>query len=160
MYLSINKPGGTVNRIHAVVVGVLTLFVAGALSAPASATPAEGDVVRTDLGKGTTTAPIWVVTAGQPTTLHVQGLLLKPGAGSGWHSHPGWEQSVINEGAVVVQTAADCAPVEYTAGQAVVIPAGVAHRVTNEGSADADIVVTYTLPADAPVRDDAVAVCS
>nr|WP_235625469.1 cupin domain-containing protein [Mycolicibacterium neworleansense] len=145
--------------MHAVAGGALTLFTAGVLAAPASATPAEGDVVRTDLGKGTTTAPIWVVTTGQPTTLHVQSLLLKPGAGSGWHSHPGWEQSVINEGAVVVQTAADCTPVEYTAGQAVVIPAGVPHRVTNDGEADADVVVTYTLPADAPVRDDAPALC-
>ncbi|MFV8054434.1 cupin domain-containing protein [Mycobacterium sp. 48b] len=144
------------NRIYAVAVGVIAAF---ASAAPAVATPAEGDVVRTDLGKGTTTAPIWVVTTGQPTTLHVQGLLLKPGAASGWHSHPGWEQSVINEGAVVVQTAADCVPVEYTAGQAVVIPAGVPHRVTNEGSAVADVVVTYTLPADVPVRDDAPALC-
>lgn len=144
-------------RIYAVVVGAVTAMSVSA--APAAATPAEGDVVRTDLGQGTTTAPIWVVTAGQPTTLHVQGLLLKPGAGSGWHSHPGWEQSVVNEGAVVVQTAADCTPVEYAAGQAVIIPAGVAHRVTNEGTVNADVVVTYTLPADAPVRDDAPAVC-
>ncbi|WP_273733564.1 cupin domain-containing protein [Mycolicibacterium septicum] len=144
------------NRIHAVVVGVIAACVS---ATPAAATPAEGDVVRTDLGKGTTTAPIWVVTAGQPTTLYVQSLLLKPGAGSGWHAHSGPEQSVINEGAVVVQTAADCAPVEYTAGQAVVVPAGVPHRVTNEGTTDADVVVTYTLPADAPVRDDAPALC-
>lgn len=145
---------------RAIAVGAMAPFVAGTLATQAAATPAEGDVVRTDLGKGTTTAPIWVVTAGQPTTLHVQGLLLKPGAGSGWHSHPGWEQSVVNEGAVVVQTAADCAPAEYAAGQAVVIPAGVAHRVTNEGAVDADVVVTYTLPAEAPVRDDAPAACS
>lgn len=144
------------NRIQAVVVGVVTACVS---AAPASATPAEGDVVRTDLGKGTTTAPIWVVTAGQPTTLYVQSLLLKPGAGSGWHTHSGPEQSVINGGVVVVQTAADCAPVPYGAGQAVVIPAGVPHRVTNEGTVDADVVVTYTLPADAPVRDDAPALC-
>ncbi|WP_428833550.1 cupin domain-containing protein [Mycolicibacterium porcinum] len=144
-------------RIYAVVVGAVTAMSVSAASA--AATPAEGDVVRTDLGQGTTTAPIWVVTAGQPTTLHVQGLLLKPGSGSGWHSHPGWEQSVINQGAVVVQTAADCTPVEYAAGQAVIIPAGVAHRVTNEGAVDADVVVTYTLPTDAPVRDDAPAVC-
>ncbi|CDP86027.1 MULTISPECIES: cupin domain-containing protein [Mycolicibacterium] len=145
--------------IHALVVGAVATVAAGVFVAPAAATPAEGDVVRTDLGQGTTTAPIWVVTAGQPITLHVQGLLLKPGAASGWHSHPGWEQSVINQGAVVVQTAANCAPVEYAAGQAVVIPAGVAHRVSNEGGVDADVVVTYTLPADAPVRDDTPAAC-
>ncbi|WP_166908408.1 cupin domain-containing protein [Mycobacterium sp. DL440] len=141
-------------RIHAVVVGAMATVAAGSFAGPAAATPAEGDVVRTDLGKGTTTAPIWVVTAGQPTTLHVQSLLLKPGARSGWHTHPGPEQSVINDGAVVVRSAGDCAPAVYTAGQLVVIPAGVAHQVTNEGADDADVVVTYTLPADAPVRDD------
>ncbi|MFV8171458.1 cupin domain-containing protein [Mycolicibacterium peregrinum] len=146
-------------RIHAVAVGAMAVIAAMVSIGPAAATPAEGDAVRTDLGKGTTTAPIWVFTAGQPTTLHVHGLVLKPGAGSGWHTHPGPEQSVINEGAVVVQTAIDCVPAEYTAGQAVVIPAGVPHRVNNEGAADADVVVTYTLPADAPVRDDAPAQC-
>lgn len=145
------------NRIYAAAVGAITSMCMSA--APSFATPAEGDVVRTDLGQGTTTAPIWVVTTGQPTTLHVQSLLLKPEADSGWHSHPGWEQSVLNEGAVVVQTAANCVPVEYVAGQAVVIPAGVAHRVSNEGAVDADVVVTYTLPAGAPVRDDAPVAC-
>ncbi|MGV0811153.1 cupin domain-containing protein [Mycolicibacterium boenickei] len=145
------------NRIRAVLVGVVIATCLPA--APAAATPAEGDVVRTDLGKGTTTAPIWVVTAGQPTTLYVQSLLLKPGAGSGWHSHPGPEQSVINEGAVVLQTATNCAPATYAAGEVVVIPAGVVHKVANEGTVDADVVVTYTLPAEAPVRDDAPAMC-
>ncbi len=145
---------------RAIAVGAMAPFAAGMLATQAAATPAEGDAVRTDLGKGTTTAPIWVVTAGQPTTLHVQSLLLKPGAGSGWHTHPGPEQSVINEGAVTVRSAGDCAPAVYSAGQMVVIPAGVAHQVSNEGAADADVVVTYTLPADAPVRDDASAQCS
>ncbi len=144
---------------HAIAVGAMSAAAAGMVAASAAATPAEGDVVRTDLGKGTTTTPIWVVTAGQPTTLHVQRLLLKPGAGSGWHTHPGPEQSVINEGAVVVRSAGSCAPAVYTAGQMVVIPGGVAHQVTNEGADDADVVVTYTLPADAPVRGDASAEC-
>jgi len=144
---------------HIVAVGATTAVAAVVLAGPAAATPAEGDVVRTDLGKGTTTAPIWIVTAGQPTTLHVQGLLLKPGAGSGWHTHPGPEQSVINGGEVVVRSAGNCAPTVYTAGQMVVIPGGVAHQVTNEGVVDADVVVTYTLPADAPMRGDAPAEC-
>lgn len=144
---------------HIAAMGVVTAVAAGVSIAPAAATPGEGDVVRTDLGKGTTSAPIWVVTAGQPTTLHVQGLVLKPGAGSGWHTHPGPEQSVINDGAVVVRSAGNCAPAVYTAGQMVVIPGGVAHQVTNEGADDADVVVTYTLPADAPVRGDAPAEC-
>ncbi|OMC28963.1 cupin [Mycobacterium sp. GA-1841] len=145
--------------VHLIAVGAMITAAPGVLAAPAAATPAEGEVVRTDLGQGTTTTPIWVVTAGQPTTLYVQNLVLKPGAGSGWHRHPGPEQSVINDGAVVVQTAPDCSPVTCTAGQVVMIPGGVVHRVTNEGAEDADVVVTYTLPAEAPVRDDAPALC-
>ncbi|MDH6198514.1 quercetin dioxygenase-like cupin family protein [Mycobacterium frederiksbergense] len=145
-------------RIHAALVGVAA--AACLPIAPAAATPAEGDVVRTDLAQGTTTAPIWVVTAGQPTTLHVQSLVLKPGARSGWHAHPGPEQSVINSGAVILRTATNCTPVVFTAGQVVVIPGGVAHEVANDGADDAEVVVTYTLPADVPVRDDAPAGCA
>lgn len=144
------------NRIRAVLVGVTAACLS---TAPAAATPAEGEVERTDLGKGTTTTPIWVVTAGQPTTLYVQSLRLKPGSSSGWHSHPGPEQSVINEGAVVLQTATNCGPVTYAAGEVVVIPAGVVHKVDNDAAEDADVVVTYTLPAEAPVREDRPAAC-
>jgi hypothetical protein len=36
---------------------------------------------------------------------------------------------------------------------------GVFHVVANHGPADADVVVTYTLPADHAVRDDAPAAC-
>jgi quercetin dioxygenase-like cupin family protein len=135
------------------------VLVAGVLPASAGATPAEGDVVRTDLAKGTTNRPIWIVTDGRPTTFSVQSLVLKPGASSGWHAHPGPEQSVITKGAVVLRSAPDCAPVTFAAGQSVFIPAGVAHEVVNQGTEDADIVVTYTLPADIPARDDVGKMC-
>jgi quercetin dioxygenase-like cupin family protein len=128
----------------------------GASSASATATPGEGDVVRTDLAKGETDAPISIVTdAGQPTTLLVQSLVLKPGAHSGWHTHPGPEYSVITEGGVVLQTAQQCSGTSYAQGQVVFIPAGVPHRVVNQGAVDVSVVVNYTLPADAPVRTDA-----
>lgn len=135
--------------------------VIGASLAPATsgATPPEGDVERTDLGKGTTTAPVVIVAIGQPTTLYVQDLVLHGAASSGWHTHPGPEHTVIDEGTVYVQSAPDCVPVAYPAGQAVFIPAGVPHIVRNEGPADAHAVVTYTLPADRAVRDDAPAAC-
>jgi quercetin dioxygenase-like cupin family protein len=89
----------------------------------------------------------------------VQSLVLKPGASSGWHAHPGPEQSVITEGTVFVQTSANCIPVAYSAGQTVFLPAGTPHIVANRGPGDADVVVTYTLPADRTVRDDAPAAC-
>lgn len=129
------------------------------LSGSAAATPAEGDVERTDLAKGTTSTPISIVTNGEETAFYVQSLVLKPGASSGWHAHPGPEQSVVTEGTVFVQTAANCIPVAYSAGQTVFLPAGTPHVVANRGPGDADVVVTYTLPADRTVRDDIPAAC-
>ena len=129
-------------------------------AAPAAATPPEGEVERTDLAEGTATTPIHIVTDGAPTTLTVQSLALRPGGGSGWHSHPGPEYSAITAGTVAVQTAGGCAGTEHGQGAAVFIPAGVVHRVTNAGPDTATVVVTYTLPAGAPARIDAPDVCA
>lgn len=125
----------------------------------AAATPAEGEVERTDLAKGTTDAPIAIVSVGQPTTLYVQNVVLGPAASSGWHTHPGPEYSVVNDGTVSLQTAGACGVAAFGPGQAIFIPAGVPHVVSNEGTADAAATVTYTLPADRPIRDDAPAAC-
>jgi quercetin dioxygenase-like cupin family protein len=129
-----------------------------ATAVPAQATPAEGEVVRTDLASGTTDSPIAIVTTG-PSTLSVQQLRLKPGAGSGWHSHPGTEYSVVSEGTLELQFAGSCEVRQVGAGRAVFIPAGVIHRVDNDTALDAVAVVTYTLPKDAAARIDAVAAC-
>ena len=129
------------------------------LSSSAAATPAEGDVQRTDLAKGTSNTPISIVTNGEETAFYVQSLVLKPGASSGWHAHPGPEHSVVTKGTVFLQTATNCLPAAFTAGQAVFLPAGVPHVVMNRGPEDAEVVVTYTLPADRMVRDDAPAAC-
>ncbi|MET4428593.1 MULTISPECIES: cupin domain-containing protein [unclassified Mycolicibacterium] len=127
---------------------------------PAMATPGEGDVARTDLAQGETDAPISIVTdGGQSTTVLVQSLVLAPGAHSGWHTHPGPEYSVITGGVVALQSAPQCAATHYEQGQVVFIPAGVAHRVANDGAVDASVVVNYTLPANAPVRVDSPDVC-
>ena len=135
---------------------VATAVAFGLCGGAAVATPPEGEVVRTDLAKGDTTAPISIETpGGAPTTLLVQGLLLKPGAHSGWHTHPGPEYSVITSGSVALATADHCGLVDYGTGQAVFIPAGVLHRVDNDGTVDASVVVNYTVPADVPVRVDA-----
>lgn len=137
----------------------VAVCAAGVLAASAHATPAEGDVVRTDLANGATDAPISIVTNGEPSTLTIQSLLLKPGSSSGWHTHPGPEYSVVNRGTLVVQTIVDCMLDDVGAGRAVFIPAGVAHRVANVSDHDAEAVVTYTLPVGLPVRDDAAAAC-
>ncbi|MBU8813994.1 cupin domain-containing protein [Mycolicibacterium goodii] len=137
-------------------VGV-AIAVAGLLSPSAGATPAEGDIERTDLAQGTTDAPVVVVAIGHPTTQYVQELVLRGVASSGWHSHPGPEYTVITEGTVFMQSALNCTVVPYRQGQAVLIPGGVPHVVRTES--DAHAVVTYTLPAGQPVRNDAPAAC-
>ena len=132
---------------------------AATLTAPtAAATPAEGEVERTDLAQGTSSEPVQIDTTG-PTTLYVQELLLHPPSSSGWHTHPGPEHTVITGGTVAIQTGQQCASTQYLAGQAIFIPAGVPHVVRNDSPHDANAVVTYTLPSDLPVRDDAPAAC-
>ncbi len=148
-----------VKSSHIVSSAAAAIVSACILSGAAAATPVEGDVQRTDLAKGTTNTPISIVTSGEETAFYVQSLALAPGASSGWHAHPGPEQSVVTEGTVFVQTAANCVPVAYSAGQTVFLPAGAPHIVTNRGPADADVVVTYTLPADRQVRDDVGSAC-
>ena len=136
-----------------------TLLALVVAAAPAtSATPPDGDIERTEMAQGTTDTPVVIDMAG-PTTFYVQELVLHPSSGSGWHTHPGVEHAVVTGGSVTLQTAEQCAPTPYLAGQAVVIPAGVAHNVRNDSPHDANAVVTYTLPADAPVRIDAPAAC-
>ena len=80
-------------------------------------------------------------------------------ASSGWHTHPGPEYSVVNKGTVQLRTAGNCVPAAFVSGQAIFIPAGVPHVVFNAAVEDAEAVVTYTLPADRPIRDDAPAAC-
>ncbi|MGW0161440.1 cupin domain-containing protein [Mycobacterium sp. NPDC003323] len=136
----------------------ITASLSIAAAPTATATPPDGEVERTDLATGTTNTPVVIDTTG-PTTLYVQELVLHPPSSSGWHTHPGPEHAVITGGTVTVQTADQCAPTPYLAGQSIFIPAGVPHIVRNDSPHDANAVVTYTLPADVPVRDDAPAAC-
>lgn len=135
------------------------MLAAAITAGAAGATPPEGDVERTDVAKGTTDAPIAIVSVGQPTTLYVQNIAIGPAASSGWHTHAGPEYSVVNKGTVSLQTAGNCAPTAFGPGQAIFIPAGVPHVVSNDTAEDAEATVTYTLPADRPLRDDAPAAC-
>ncbi|ULE34394.1 cupin domain-containing protein [Mycobacterium sp. IDR2000157661] len=143
----------------AIVAAAIAPVMAATLTATARATPAEGEIQRTDVAEGTTTAPVAIFSVGQPTTLYVQNLVLGPDSSSGWHTHAGPEYSVINAGTVQLQTAQGCAPAAFTAGQAIFIPAGIPHIVSNAGAEHAEATVTYTLPTGLPIRDDAAAAC-
>jgi quercetin dioxygenase-like cupin family protein len=133
--------------------------LAGILVGPAAATPPEGEIVRTALAKGTTEAPVSIVTQGEETTFYIDNVLLKPAASSGWHAHPGPEYTVVTKGTVHLQTATRCPATTFSGGQAVFIPGGMPHVVFNQGTDEANAVVTYTLPAGLAVRVDAPDAC-
>ena len=58
-----------------------------------------------------------------------------PGSGAGLHTHPYEEVFVVQEGEVTFTVGE--ARIEATAGQIVVVPAGLPHKFVNSGTAQA-----------------------
>jgi len=56
------------------------------------------------------------------------------GGQSGWHTHPGDEISVVNEGEAVLMVAGQ-PPRKVVAGEGFIIPAGTPHNAKNESAA-------------------------
>jgi quercetin dioxygenase-like cupin family protein len=120
----------------------------------ALATPPSGNIARTELAQGTTTEPIYINTKGAESTFYIQTVTIDPGADSGWHTHPGPEYTIVKSGTVTGQLATNCPPVTLTAGQIFFVPGGVSHRAVNQSDAPAELYVTYTVPANQPLRAD------
>ena len=94
--------------------GAAIVVVAAVQPGSAAATPAEGEIVRTEIAKGTTVAPVAIVAAGQETAFYIQNLLLKPASSSGWHTHPGPEYSVVKKGTVYLHRRLAASPSRTT----------------------------------------------
>jgi len=75
---------------------------------------------------------------------------LEPGAVSIKHSHPGEEVAYVLEGSLEYQLE-DRAPVTLHAGEALFIPAGVAHVAKNVGSGKASELATYIVEKGTPL---------
>lgn len=75
---------------------------------------------------------------------------IDPGTTSIKHSHPGEEIAYVLEGSLEYQLEGR-APVTLQAGQALFIPAGVAHVAKNVGTAKASELATYIVTKDAPL---------
>ena len=139
--------------VVAAVVGLLGFHVA-------SATPPSGTITRIDLAKGTTTKPIYINTKGAESNFYLQSLTIDPGADSGWHTHPGPEYTIIKSGTITIQKATDCGrPEQLGPGSVHFVEAGVAHRGYNEGTEPVELYVTYTVPANEPVRGETPDAC-
>jgi quercetin dioxygenase-like cupin family protein len=79
---------------------------------------------------------------------------LAPGGIAGWHTHPGDEISHVNEGEVTLMIAGQ-PPRKVAAGQGFVIPAGVVHNASNEGSSPARLVGVYVVEKGQPLASPA-----
>ena len=75
---------------------------------------------------------------------------IEPGAISIKHSHPGEEVAYVLEGSLEYQLEGR-APVTLHAGEALFIPAGVAHVAKNVGSGKASELATYIVEKGAPL---------
>jgi len=76
------------------------------------------------------------------------------GGQSGWHTHPGDEISVVNEGEVVLMVAGQ-APRKVVAGEGFVIPAGTPHNAKNESAAAVKLVGVYVVEKGKPLASPA-----
>jgi quercetin dioxygenase-like cupin family protein len=123
--------------------GTAATTSAPAATATAGASPAS-KVIRTQLGQGTMTDPLRI-TVLPPSQLTVQTVTIEPGGVAPWHTHPGFENSVVAAGQLTLTVAGDpgCAPRHLGPGQAFDVPAGTAHTARNDGTVPVQLVVTY-----------------
>jgi quercetin dioxygenase-like cupin family protein len=77
-----------------------------------------------------------------------------PGAGAGWHTHPGDEISYVIEGEGILMVAGQ-PPRTVRAGEGFVIPAGVVHNAKNEGATTVKLVGVYVVEKGRPLASPA-----
>ena len=136
-------------------------LAAGVLTAsPARATPPAG-ITTEILGSGTTLGGLKIhvdgikVASKDAASFTVAHLTFAPGGTTGWHVHPGPVLVTVISGSVT-KFSADCSAQTYTAEQAFVEngPADE-NMVRNDGSVDAQTIVTFITLPGAPIREDA-----
>jgi quercetin dioxygenase-like cupin family protein len=130
------------------------------VAAPAAAAaPAPDPAVLREPVTGTVDSRVTIRTPG-PTVYSVRTVVLAPGEVLGWRRHPGTEMAVVRSGAVTLRRQGACGPVAYTSGQALFVGDAVPHRMSNEGSEPAELLVTMLLTPDAPESTDTAAACA
>jgi quercetin dioxygenase-like cupin family protein len=144
----------------AVAAPVLALAAGFITTDPARATPPAG-VTAQIVGSGTTLGGFKIhvdgikVASKDAASFTVAHLTFAPGGTTGWHVHPGPVLVTVISGSVT-KFSADCTAQTYTAGQAFVEngPADE-NMVRNDGSVQAETIVTFITPPGAAIREDA-----
>ncbi|MGO4624314.1 cupin domain-containing protein [Ensifer sp. 2YAB10] len=119
------------------------LLIAGSMTTLRMAEAQQMQVIqRTDLIKNEISVP-----GHEAVQVRVD---IEPGTASIKHSHPGEEIAYVLEGSLEYQLEGRD-PVTLQAGQALFIPAGVAHVAKNVGTTKASELATYIVAKDAPL---------
>lgn len=129
--------------------------LASAVGAGAAGATAGSGASSTIVAQGTTSDQLHVQSNG-PSKVVFQKVTLQPGGFTGWHSHPG-PLLVVVESGTLTHYDARCGVETYTTGQAFEETPREVHQGANLGSEAVVLDVTYVVPADGPLRDDAVA---
>ncbi|MBL8926721.1 MAG: cupin domain-containing protein [Pseudonocardia sp.] len=128
-----------------------------AAAAPASvAAPAAPATVAP--ATGTVDARVTVRTPG-PAVYSVRTVVLAPGETQEWHRHPGTEMAIVRSGAVTLEREGGCTPARFGEGQALFVGDGVPHRLANDRTAPAELVVTTLLAPGAAERETVPSPC-
>lgn len=117
-------------------------------AAPAAVEPATG----------TMDAKVAIRTPG-PAVYAVRTVVLRPGEVQEWHRHPGTEMAIVRTGAVTLARDGACTPARFDEGQALFVADGDAHRLTNDGTDAAELVVTTLLAPGAAESEDVTSPC-
>ena len=107
---------------------------------------------------GTMDAKVSIRTPG-PAVYAVRTVVLAPGETQEWHRHPGTEMAIVRTGAVTLVRDGGCTPARFGEGQALFVADGAAHRLTNDGTVAAELVVTKLLAPGAPETEDVPSPC-
>lgn len=123
------------------IIAAVILMVASAF-APDAALAQWGGIKRTDVTRDDLSAP------GREA---IQVLVeFAPGVVAPRHSHPGEEIAYVIEGVFVYELDGR-PPVTLKAGEALFIPAGTPHKVTNVGTGNAVELATYIVEKGKPL---------
>ena len=127
--------------MNALRLGFALLTLAVASAAPAAATPPSGVEVRT-LSQNVVDGIEYVVTR----------ITVAPGAGTGWHFHPGEVFGFISEGTMTHYDGSCTVDAVYPAGVPVKegVGPGFVHNGRNEGNTPLVMQVVYINPVGMP----------
>jgi quercetin dioxygenase-like cupin family protein len=108
---------------------------------------------------GTVESRVNIRTPG-PAVYSVRTVVLAPGEVVDWRRHPGTEMAVVRSGTVTLRRQGACDPADYTSGQAFFVGDAVPHRIGNDGTEPAELLVTMLLAPDVPESTDVAAACA